>query len=29
MAEQYTNPVKKLIPSKLETGYQQLMYKLL
>lgn len=29
MAEHYTNPVKKLIPSKLETGYQQLMYKLL
>ena len=29
MSEHYTNPVKKLIPSKLETGYQQLMYKLL
>ena len=29
MAEKYTNPVKKIIPSKLETGYQQLMYKLL
>ena len=29
MSEPYKNPVKKLIPSKLETGYQQLMYKLL
>ena len=29
MGEPYKNPVKKLIPSKLETGYQQLMYKLL
>jgi len=29
MSEIYKNPVKKLIPSKLETGYQQLMYKLL
>ncbi len=29
MGETYKNPVKKLIPSKLETGYQQLMYKLI
>ena len=29
MAETYKNPVKKLIPSKLETGYQKLMYKLI
>lgn len=29
MAETYKNPVKKIIPSKLETGYQQLMYKLI
>ena len=29
MSEPYKNPVKKLIPSKLETGYQKLMYKLL
>lgn len=29
MAETYKNPVKKLIPSKLETGYQKLMAKLL
>ena len=29
MAETYKNPVKKIIPSKLETGYQQFMYKLL
>ena len=29
MSEPYKNPVKKIIPSKLETGYQQLMYKLL
>lgn len=27
MAEKYTNPVKKLIPSKLETGFQQFLYK--
>lgn len=29
MAETYKNPVKKIIPSKLETGYQQLMYRLI
>ena len=27
MAETYKNPVKKLIPSKLETGFQQFLYK--
>ena len=27
MKEKYTNPVKKLIPSKLETGFQQFLYK--
>ncbi len=27
MSEKYTNPVKKLIPSKLETGFQQFLYK--
>ncbi|MBR6968911.1 MAG: CDP-alcohol phosphatidyltransferase family protein [Ruminococcus sp.] len=29
MADTYKNPVKKIIPSRLETGYQQLMYRLL
>ena len=27
MSEKYTNPVKKMIPSKLETGFQQFLYK--
>ena len=27
MAEKYTNPVKKIIPSRLETGFQLLLYK--
>lgn len=27
MAEPYQNPVKKMIPSKLETGFQQFLYK--
>ncbi|MBQ9543480.1 CDP-alcohol phosphatidyltransferase family protein [Ruminococcus sp.] len=27
MAEVYKNPVKKMIPSKLETGFQQFLYK--
>lgn len=27
MPEVYTNPVKKIIPSKLETGFQQFLYK--
>lgn len=27
MAEVYKNPVKKIIPSKLETGFQQFLYK--
>ena len=27
MAGTYKNPVKKLIPSKLETGFQQFLYK--
>lgn len=27
MAEHYTNPVKKMIPSKLETGFQKFLYK--
>lgn len=27
MAEGYTNPVKKIIPSKLETGFQKFLYK--
>lgn len=27
MSEKYTNPVKKLIPSKMETGFQQFLYK--
>lgn len=27
MGAKYTNPVKKIIPSKLETGFQQLLYK--
>ena len=26
MSEHYTNPVKKLIPSKLETGFQKFLY---
>lgn len=29
MSEQYTNPVKKIIPSKLETGFQQFLYRTL
>ncbi len=27
MAEKYKNPVKKIIPSKLETGFQRFLYK--
>lgn len=27
MAEKYKNPVKKIIPSRLETGFQQFLYK--
>lgn len=27
MSEKYTNPVKKMIPSRLETGFQQFLYK--
>ena len=27
MSETYTNPVKKLIPSRLETGFQKFLYK--
>ena len=27
MSEKYSNPVKKMIPSKLETGFQQFLYK--
>ena len=29
MSEQYTNPVKKIIPSKLETDFQQFLYRTL
>lgn len=29
MSEQYKNPVKKIIPSKLETGFQQFLYRTL